>query len=243
MRGVDALLLAFQTLTRFPVPSLRHAPDDPMVALSGIFYPLVGLVLGGVGSAVWSISSSLPPELAAALVWIALTFATGALHEDGLADAADALGSQKAAPDRLRVMKDSRIGTYGTVALILLYLVRWQALARSVAPVAALVASMTLSRAAVVGLAAIAGPAGQGTGGAFARAVTGKHAIGTALITALLAAPWYSRPLLAAAAACLFAAIIAEPYFRARLGGVTGDCLGSLAVVSEALTLLFFCWR
>ena len=100
-----------------------------MLAWSGVFYPLVGALLGGVGVvAYFCLGAVLPRSVVMLLILSLWAFLTGALHEDGLADTFDAFGSQRSREDVLRVLKDSRVGSYGSLALILATLLRWQGL-------------------------------------------------------------------------------------------------------------------
>ena len=126
---ISALLVAIQTLTRLPVPSPKRPPDARVLAWSGVFYPLVGALLGGVGVAAYlCLGAVLPRSVVMLLILSLWAFLTGALHEDGLADTFDAFGSQRSGEDVLRVLKDSRVGSYGSLALILATLLRWQGL-------------------------------------------------------------------------------------------------------------------
>ena len=175
-----------------------------------------------------------------ALIVLALwAFLTGALHEDGLADSFDAFGSQTAPDDVLRVLKDSRIGSYGAVALILATLLRWQGMsllpAESV--IFGLMASQVLPRAGVVLLAYWAGPATAGTGGGMAAALTAAPVVVTLAVAAMILTPIGGLRLLAPSIGCLLVTGLLAIYFRRRLGGVTGDCLGAAEQAQEIMVL------
>jgi adenosylcobinamide-GDP ribazoletransferase len=209
--------------------------------VSALFYPVVGAVLGWIGWAVYSAASSrLPLSIAGLLTLAAWALATGALHEDGLADAADAFGSQTAREDVLRVLKDSRIGSYGGLALMLGTLLRWQALVGldDAVLIWAIPASQILPRAGIVVLAWLAGPATAGTGGAFAAALGARHALGACALAAGLTGLTAPAGAWVCAAAAGAVVVIAAVYFRRRLGGVTGDCLGAAALAAEVAVLL-----
>ncbi|HBC54660.1 MAG TPA: adenosylcobinamide-GDP ribazoletransferase, partial [Alphaproteobacteria bacterium] len=116
------------------------------------YAPLAGVIIGGVGAAIYALCLwlGLGPLLAAALAVAAMLLTTGALHEDGLSDVADGFGGGRDRDHKLAIMADSRIGTYGTAALILCLLLRIAALVElhDVARVSiALIASASLSRA------------------------------------------------------------------------------------------------
>ena len=236
-----ALLTAIQTLTRIPVRSPTRAPDARMLAWSAVFYPAVGALLGAFGVAVFELLDGRLPVSVVALIVLALwAFLTGALHEDGLADSFDAFGSQTAPDDVLRVLKDSRIGSYGAVALILATLLRWQGM--SLLPPESvtfgLMASQVLPRAGVVLLAYWAGPATAGTGGGMAAALTAAPVAVTLAVAALILSPIGGLLLLAPAIGCLLITGLLAIYFRRRLGGVTGDCFGAAEQAQEIMVLL-----
>jgi len=239
--ALSAFVAAMQTLTRVPLAS-ASVPTAQVLAWSAVFYPLVGLFLGAAGIVVYLLGLSFFPASVASLLvlagWILLT---GALHEDGIADTFDAFGSQRSRDDILRVMKDSRIGVYGALALAISLLLRWQALAALPAAeiVPALVASQVFPRAGIVTLAFLAGPATGGTGGAFAAALRTRHVVFAWLLAAVLLAPLQEwRAMMAVMAVCLVIVIAARRYFHRRLGGLTGDCLGAANQIQEIAVLL-----
>ena len=205
-------------------------------------YPLAGLVLALLAAGVAQIALWLGVQapIAAGLALACLVLTTGAMHEDGLADAADGLWGGWDKVRRLEIMKDSRIGAYGVLALILGLGLRWQALAIAIDhgllwP--ALIATAMLSRAMMVPLMARL-PHARDTG--LSRSVgrpeiaTSRIAegigLGAALLCFGLAGLWLIVGALAAATAC---ALIA----KAKIGGQTGDILGATQQVTE-ITLL-----
>lgn len=118
---------AFVFMTRLPVGGFPYSSDD--FRWASAHFPLVGLVVGAIGSVALYASTSLGPHLSALLGLYATLYATGAFHEDGLADTADALGGAHSKKSILEILKDSRIGTYGGAALIFTILARFLALA------------------------------------------------------------------------------------------------------------------
>ena len=251
---LSALITAFQSLTRIPVPSPRQSPNAARLSASAIFYPFVGAIIGLTGFGLYWLLEGLLPRgitmLGVLALWVLLT---GALHEDGLADAFDAFGSQSRPDQILRVMKDSAIGTYGALALILTLLLRWRTLVE-IEPqdtLLACVLSQMLPRAGIVLLAFWAGPATGGSGGSFAAALRLRHVIGTVALGGVVLAPLAGAPLaghwpmaLCAVAASIAIVLIAGLFFRRRLGGVTGDCLGAAVQFQElAILLTVLVWR
>ena len=128
-RVLDELRMAFLTLSRLPVGRIRG--EAPAMGASAWAWPLVGATIGLIAAIVdcAALRAGLPPFLAAALAILALVLATGGLHEDGLADLADGFWGGRDAARRLEIMRDSRIGSYGALALGFSLLIRVGALA------------------------------------------------------------------------------------------------------------------
>lgn len=236
------LASAFGLLSRLPFPQTRHHRPAACWA-----WPLVGLVVGAMAAvAGWgAMAIGLPVGLAAALVLAVGAMATGALHEDGLADTADGLFGGWTRDRRLEIMKDSHIGSYGTLALLLVTLAAWSALTALLAAGAfpAIVAAAVMSRAPMAVIMAVL-PHARADG--LSRTV-GRPS-GLAALCAVAVAMLITGPLGlvagvmsgAAAVAALMVALIAQ----ARIGGQTGDILGAsqqmagLAALTAAAAML-----
>jgi len=242
MRLFDDFLLALAYLTRLPVRLSAEAAEHPL-SRAAAWFPFIGLIVATLGAVAFLAAYyfGLPSSLAALVAVLFMMIATGALHEDGLADFADAQGA--ADPERrLAIMRDSRIGSFGVLALILAIAFRAGALGTLASPFLvfnALLASQTLSRAMVV-LAMLMLPDARPDGLA-ARA--GKPsanalvwALAVAAATALLALG--PGPALAALLAALAAALAIMALAQAQLGGKTGDVLGAVQVSAEVAALL-----
>jgi adenosylcobinamide-GDP ribazoletransferase len=233
------LAIALGLLTRLPVRLGASATERGAAAAWA--WPLVGGLVGLSGAAVGALAvwSGLAPALAAASVVAAQVLLTGALHEDGLADTADGLWGGWDRDRRLAIMRDSRIGTYGVLALLLVTLARWSALSLLIGAGdwAAIVAAGAISRAPMAAIMA-ALPNARGSGlsqrvgrprrpaalAAVALAALAGVALGGA--TAIPAA-------LAVALVCGLLALAA----RARIGGQTGDILGASQQLAEVAVL------
>ncbi len=232
-------LLAVQFLTRLPLPAGLPWSDDLQVR-SAKYYPLVGALVGAIGAAVLGGAALVLPLPVAVLLSMVATLAlTGAMHEDGLADAADGLlgGADKARA--LEIMRDSRIGTYGAVALGMALALK-AALLMALTPGQAawlLVAGHALGRMAVVHVISTTRYA-RDVGAKFvAPAITPdgyRVALATALVV-LAALVLGAGPGLTffAMITCIALAQALRAGFVARLGGHTGDCLGATMVVGE----------
>ena len=232
---------ALALLTRLPVPD--NAPSRG--AASAWAYPLVGLVVGAIAAFVGVAAHliGLPNAIAALLSMTALTVLTGAMHEDGLADTADGLWGGWTPEARLDIMKDSHIGTYGVLALILTLGARWSALwllfnIGAGTAAAALVAAAMLSRATMPSLMATL-PHARSTGLSHSVGATTKAAAGIAWALAVIGSLLLTGG--AAIWAVLWAGLVAyvvAMIARRKIGGQTGDVLGALQQVSE-VTILF----
>lgn len=235
------VITALGLLSRLPLP----VTDGARAAQAAWAYPLAGLVLGALAALVGIIATALGlPSLAVALlVLAALVMLTGAMHEDGLADTADGLwgGWDRAA--RLEIMRDSRIGTYGVVALVLSLAARGAALwmlyeiSTSAASLALLV-SATLSRATMpVMMRALPHARTDGLSHRVGRVTTPTAALGAGVgigIALLCLGTGLIAPLVFAALVSFGLALIA----KRKIGGQTGDILGATQQLSE-IAILF----
>lgn len=229
--------VAFVLLTRLPLPSL---PDHAFAngARAVWAYPLVGLFLGGVAGAVLAFAAilGLPPMIAAGLMLGVLVLFTGAMHEDGLADTADGLWGGQDAARRLEIMKDSRIGAYGVLALILAMGLRWLGLAE--VTWTGLITACVVSRAAMVPLMRIL-PHARDTGLAHHVGRPGVAPVCIALVIATLCAVIGSG---GAGVMALFVAggvtVGMGALAKAKIGGQTGDILGATQIIAEIAVLL-----
>jgi len=180
--------------------------------------------------------------LATVAFWIAIS---GVLHEDGLADVADAVRAGRTRERVLSILKDSRIGTFGAVAVLLSVIARWQALEYLATPhvVETLIAAQAVPRAAIVAMAWCSRPAGSGLGYALAStlstpAAVTAMALGTA---AALLCGWRAGFAMIAGSVLIVQA--SRGWFYLRLGGVNGDCLGFTEQLIEIFILLMFACR
>ncbi len=239
---LDDVLQGLAFLTRLPVPLAADKQSRPLADVAWSF-PLVGLIVGGLAGLALSVGFQLNLHpLVCGLLAIALqVLVCGALHEDGLADVADGFGGGQTVADKLRIMRDSAIGSYGTLALVFSVALRAGALASMARPttaVLALIAAAVVSRAMMVllmntmemartdGLAAAAGkPSNEAM----------LVALGLAAVSAFLLLGGTGWIVLGVA----FAAALAMGWLAKRqIGGLTGDVLGAGQQVTEVAVLL-----
>jgi adenosylcobinamide-GDP ribazoletransferase len=246
-KRLNAFLTAVQFLTRLPVPGGMSQPGANLSLLqeSVVFFPLVGGLIGlSTGAVVWA-ASHVWPVLVAVLIGLVLeALLTGALHEDAVADCCDAFGGGRTREDVLRILKDSRVGSFGALGLTLAVLLRAGCLLglerTELLPVAA--ASGALGRWAGLVLMMTAPPLESREG--LGRAVGARTGLWQVVVGALLAAPtcWYAwlEPLRFGGGliAVLVGALAWAWYVRRRLGGTTGDCIGLACYLGQVLLLL-----
>ena len=225
--------LALVLLTRVPWP--RLADPVPTLGQAAWAFPLAGLFAGGIGAVAWhlAIVLGLGKTVAAGLAMAGAIAATGALHEDGLADLADGFGGGATVARKLEIMKDSRLGSYGAIALVMALGLRWGLLAQAGDP-AAIVALAVASRAPMAMALAILPPAradGLGRAAAGTSPWRAVLAVVLGLVTLGVALPWQSA--LRAAVAMAVAGAALGWLARRQIGGQTGDVLGAMQVVAE----------
>jgi adenosylcobinamide-GDP ribazoletransferase len=242
MKWIDDFLVATQFLTRLPVPHVRFDPDS--LSRAAKFFPVVGLAMGLGASALQRIAAPyLSRPLVALLVLIFLVLATGGLHEDGLSDIADGFGGGWDREQVLAILRDSRIGSYGAVALILSALARFLLL--SSLPVnrftAFVVSAHVLCRWTTLPLSYFLPPAREddGQGARIAQKISpASLLIGTLLSFAIVF--YFMRtefwiPVLVA----LVITALSGLYYSRRIGGITGDCFGATNQLTELA--VYFC--
>lgn len=239
--------LAFRFLTRLPGPSAGPAGSGalgPALRLA----PLVGLVVGVCGALVaWLALGGLglPPWPAALLTVGATVWITGALHEDGLADLADGCGGAFERSRKLAIMRDSRIGAYGVLALILSIGLRGAALAALTVPAgpetaaAVLITAHSLSRGFLAPVMLVLAPArDDGLAAAAGRPGLTDALTAVALALALAALAVGLGLALSFALAALAAAAVTAAIAARQVGGYTGDVLGAVQQTAETAALL-----
>ncbi|HEV3001593.1 MAG TPA: adenosylcobinamide-GDP ribazoletransferase [Solirubrobacteraceae bacterium] len=228
---------ALRFMTTLPVA--RAGPVAP--ASSGrVFYPAVGVLVGALAwGAFWLGSTVASAGVGAFLAVAALVLVTGALHLDGLSDCADGLFGGSTVERRLEIMRDSRAGAFGVVAVVLVLagdLVALGELTREEA-LAALIAAGALGRVAILALVATLAYVrptglGQGLGGAGARR---DLAVGALVAAAAIALDW-RHGLLAAGLVALVTWGLGA-FARRRVGGATGDVYGAAVELSQVVAL------
>ena len=238
-REAETFFAALRYFTRLPVPTwVGHSAEQ--LNRAARWFPAVGWIVGGIGAGVTLAAAQLWPLPVAVLLGMAATlFLTGAFHEDGLADAIDGLGGGSTREDALSIMQDSRIGSYGALALGMALLLKFALLsALAVLPASTfawiLVAGHGVSRFAASALIRFLDYAREE---GKAKPLATRLGWGELAFAALCGlAPCLLLPLPQVAVALALVALVAwfaARTFARRLGGYTGDCLGATQQLSE----------
>lgn len=246
---------ALRFLSRLPVPRLPFEPEGeapdiaPDMAKLAPALPIAGAILGLAGALALMLAHlvGLGGFLAATLAFAVLAAMTGAFHEDGLADTADALGSMNRAR-RLEIMRDSRIGSFGAIALILGFALRIGTLEALtglgvMAAAGALVAAQSLARLAGLWILHALPPA-RSDGLAFTAGTPGYAGMREAALAGLALAALFLIPgfgVMALLAGLALSAGVLAAFCRlasAQFGGQTGDVAGAGAVLAEIAFLI-----
>ena len=229
--------VALAFLTRLPLRGHRDWGTADL-ATSVRWFPVVGALVGLAGAIAYAIAIwvGLPPWPAAAVALGATAWLTGALHEDGLADVADGFGGGRTREDKLALMRDPRIGSYGALALVLAVLARAGAIAALAEPeavAAAMVAAGAASRAALPAVMAALPQARPEGLAASAGRPHPSRAAAALLIAVLIALVMLGGTAPAALAAGALAALAGALLARRQIGGYTGDVLGAVQQLTE----------
>ena len=225
-------------LSRLPVGEIGQAPK---IGSSAWAFPLVGGILGALAAMVMLglLWIGVAASIAAGLALLAMIFLTGGLHEDGLADVADGFGGGRDTAHKLEIMRDSQIGSYGGLALVLSLGLRWQGLfvvlilAGPWSAAAALVALAMASRAGLA-IALWLMPAARLDGmGQLAAGASGKQALVAAMIGVFALVLFFGWAGMTVALALAAIHIGFAELAKRQIGGQTGDVLGAMQQVME----------
>lgn len=237
---MTGLRTAISFLTRVPVS--RHEVTSEDLARAVAWFPLVGLLVGSASGLAYAAVASILPWTAAAVVALVVgALMTGAFHEDGLGDTADAFGGGWSADDVLRILKDSRQGTYGVLAIgaALLAKVSLLAVLGPWAGAVALVAAHVGGRAIAVALMAAGTPAPSsgGLGASYLSVLRHRDvaiALGSAVMLVAALLGLWTIATLVLGAVVVFGL---ERMARRRIGGLVGDVLGTAEQLGEVAIL------
>lgn len=243
--------LALQFLTRLPVP-IGDAYTPERMARSVRYYPLVGAVIGSLCAGIFLLADAALPRLVAVILSVGFgLLLTGAFHEDGLADTFDGVGGGLDRESTLRIMRDSRLGTYGAAALFMALMLKVTALASLPAwsIVWLIIAAHAASRmSALLVIATSRYVRQEGTGKPVAQGMTSAGLMFASACSLLAAVPLGLTHPPSAWLACILGLFLghmaARLFYERKLGGYTGDTLGAVQQFSEiGLYLGMAAWR
>lgn len=238
-RALGDLRAAVSFLTRIPAHDPGRVFDAAGLSRAAVFFPVVGLLVGGVMGGVRLLADTmLTPAPATLLALLAAVLVTGGFHEDGLADASDGMGAHVARERRLEIFKDPRVGTYGALAVA--FMVAFPLV--TLAPLdgehflRAALAGHVLGRWSTLPQSWLLPAAAAEGSGSLVRATPAGVAIATVVAFGLVVLVAGTGP---GALACAVAALLTAlggAYFLRRLGGVSGDTFGAVNKVVELAT-------
>jgi adenosylcobinamide-GDP ribazoletransferase len=237
------LAAALTLLTRLPAWRLAHGKTEVPIARTVWAFPLVGMVVGGLGGAAFALCAACGMPAALGAVWAlgAMLLVTGALHEDGLADTADGFGGGGTRERKLDIMRDSRIGVFGAAGLMVTLGARGVAIATIAHPAAvaaALAAAGALGRACVLLLVITIRPARpDGLASALGRREPTRLVAGfaIAIVIALVLLPAFTA--IRSAAGAVAVSLALGWLAQRQVGGYSGDVLGAVSVLAETVAL------
>lgn len=238
---IGHFLVAVTFLTRLPLlGGLDHF--EGRLARAARYFPLAGVLIGAIAGVVFFLASAvLSSTVAAGLAVVAAIAITGALHEDGLADTCDGLGGGQDSEKMLDIMRDSRIGTYGSIGLIMSIGLRWIALSdlNAANGLVVLVVAHSVSRSMLPPVLTSTNYArSQGLALSIAGGVRSSEALVAVLLALAVAMTAGLMPGLIAMAVSIVAAVSMFAIVMRRLGGYTGDTLGAIQQISEIAILI-----
>jgi adenosylcobinamide-GDP ribazoletransferase len=253
-KQLSLFFIALQFYTRFPIPSwVSYSPEK--LSLATRFLPLIGWIVGLISGLSWAVGYYLlDTEIGLLFSMIVSILVTGAFHEDGFADTCDGFGGGWTKEKILDIMKDSRVGTYGAVGLMLMLALKYLVLQRLALLVSLdfyvliliLIAGHALSRFLAVAVI-FTQPYARDTNDSKAKPVAIATRKSTILIAGLFAAiPLIMLVFIMKQPLLLFSlfvlgsiTLLMSRYFRKWIGGYTGDCLGAVQQVGEVSFYLF----
>lgn len=237
---IKGFILSLQFLTRLPI-NIPIDFNDQNLRKSTFFYPLVGLILGVLSSLPYVLLANYNVDIASFLTLFLMIILTGGLHLDGLSDTADGFFANKDREKTLEIMKDSRIGAFGVLSLILLILFKYILISnfRNYLPLS-LILSMANGRLVVllqIVFKKVARPGGLGD--MLHSSNPRNYIIGSSLIYIIALALVDVKFLLPLLGALIIGELLAN-YSYKKIGGLTGDLYGAIIEVTEVISLLIF---
>jgi len=239
---MDKIYTAFQFLTILPLNIKRF--KEELLAESTIYFPLVGLTLGGfIVGLEYCLSGMLPLQIISILQIAFLALITGGLHLDGFADTIDGIGCPKSPEERMQAMKDSRVGSMGAVALIFLLILKYNSLAlisHSLKTYAALIFPLVSRWGMVLAIFLSSQKSHTGVGHMFQKQIKEKHFIMSSILPFMLIIYLFQSLGLIALIGFSFMVFVIFSLLLKIFGKITGDHFGFINETTELIVLLLF---
>jgi adenosylcobinamide-GDP ribazoletransferase len=246
IRILEDIATAFQFLTRLPLVRLTYKPDALVRAAK--FFPLVGLAVGAGDAGIYRLlSPHLPVVIVALAIVLFSTLMTGALHEDGLADTADALGGGWNRDQTLEIMRDSRIGSFGALAIA--FSIGGRTALLTYLPLTCfiqyVISADVLCRWTMLplGLGLPAAREGASQGARIAGRISGGSVVVGTLFSFGVVGYLLRSSMIIPIAAASVVTLLSGLYYRHRIDGITGDCFGATSQLTLAAVYLCGVWR
>lgn len=240
MSVFNDIKVSFAFLTRIPI---KHS-NEVRLHESAVWFPLVGFFIGSASGSTYFFLAQLIPHLpAAALALLVSILITGAFHQDGLGDIFDGLVGGWNPEDRLRILKDSRHGTYGVVAICFQLILQVTLISSFDYKDGALVllAAHTVSKIVPVFMMTIASAPNQaGMGVTAAREIKARHLISVLILSSVLTIPYTGTLFLLILASLLIPTFVFSRWVYKKIGGILGDALGAGEQIAESTILTLF---
>lgn len=236
---IKGLILSLQFLTRIPI-SINIDFNEETIGKSTFFYPLVGAFVGGIAALIHWAFQPLGKEFSAFSALFVMIILTGGLHLDGLADTFDGFLSNKDRDRTIEIMKDSRIGAFGVIGLILTILLQYILLTSFSDITLPLIFSLANSRLIVVIIMTnkkVAKPGGLGE--LFHRSCSKKYIIGSSILYIAILILVDVKYLIPFLTSYLVAEIISSIAYK-KIDGLTGDVYGAIIEISQSVSLIAF---
>lgn len=239
---MKSFILTLQFLTRIPI-KINIDSDEEDFAKGVVYFPIAGLIIGAFNLAMYVAAERVIGGMFPAICGIAANAViTGAMHIDGLADTCDGIFSARSRDRMLEIMRDSRIGTNGTISIVFDFLLRLSLLTvmKSSLVYAALLMSPVTAKTLMVILmkTSVYARTGSGMGGLYLEKMTSERTVIACIIGLLLLTVFLGIPGIIAFAACSAVCILYRYYIYSKINGMTGDTLGAANEVMEIVFLL-----
>ncbi|MCX7883598.1 MAG: adenosylcobinamide-GDP ribazoletransferase [Caloramator sp.] len=238
---VKSFILMLQFLTRLPI-NINIQMDKDTITKGTLFFPFIGMIIGTISGAVYYILSFMNKDIASLGAVFAIVFVTGGLHLDGLSDTADGFFSGRERDRILEIMKDSRIGSFGVIAIVIVLLSKYVLIkSLNYDVIKVLILSCGLARLGVSMLFSFGKTARpKGLGSMFTNSESKKYFFISFITFSIIGYLIKGIPFLIALFCALIFSLIIMKYSYKVIGGLTGDVYGAACEILEVICIFTF---